>query len=514
MPSRRTEIRLITLPGWKLGLNKDADPYQLTEEETPDAQNVDFGPRGSVSKRKGYSPWSEAGSLVATPRAMESWKTVTGSQHMFYVANDGTILGGTSAPLTDSTKDVGSWSLNEEYRVGIASLNDVIYFTSLGIGANIASYDGSSWSNVTATQFNGAGGKFPKAQHVVTHHDRIFAGNVKTQSGTRYASRVYWSDALDAETWTASSYIDFDPDDGQQITALVAFGETLVIFKDHRLQLLTGKSEDSFSRYNLDSEIGTTSPGTIVPYSNALYFFDPSTGVHLFDGAAIHPLDEAINLYILNGQNRSASYKNYAYMHEGRYFLNICWGGDTFPSRTFVYDLGTQSWAEYDYGVPASAVFANKLYGGGPRNTTGIYQLQNGLNDDGSAIEAYFKTAWISPEDDPSSKHRLRRVDSVWEALGDFDIQLNMFRDFRGDTVLYEQLIDTDPTFVGWGVGLWGEMLWGTPADEILSITTGWGNIRWRAVQFEARSTGAADDWRLNRLTLAYSSLERARGEA
>jgi|2_EtaG_2_1085320.scaffolds.fasta_scaffold00139_8 hypothetical protein len=509
----KTPIGRIPLPGWALGLNRDADPFLLEAEESPDALNVDFGYRGSVKKRKGYAAWSEDAGLVDSPRAMLRWKTVLGNEHLFYVADDGTVLGGTSAPLTDSTQDVGSWSLNEEYRVGIASLNDVVYFTALGT-TSIPAYDGSSWSAITATAFDGTSARFPKAQHLVLHHDRIFAGNVKASGGTRYASRVHWSDALDAETWTASSYIDFDPDDGQQITAMHPFGEHLVIFKDHRLQLLTGKSEDSFARYNLDSEIGTTSPGTVVPYSTMLYFFDPSTGVHRFDGASIHPIDAQLNLYILDGQNRDYTHKNYAYIHEGRYYLNICWGSDAFPSRTFILNLETGAWGEYDYGVYASAVFGNALLGGGPRDASGIYTLQSGLNDDAAAIVAYFKTAWMSPDDSPSAKHRLMRLDSIWKSIGDHDITVNMFRDWSNSSALYTQEIDTDPGAAGWGVGEWGSMLWGAPKSEVYSKTTGWGNSRWQSVQFEARSTAVAADWRLNGFTIIYSSLGRVRGEA
>jgi hypothetical protein len=229
---------MAVLPGWRRGLNKDANATQLTEEESPEASNVDFGVRGSVSKRKGYSAWSEDAGLVDSPRAMLSWKTVAGAEHMFYVANDGTLLGGTAAPLTDSTHDLGTWSANEEYRVGMASLNDVLYFTAIGT-TNPKSYDGSSWASLTATAFDGTASRFPKAQHLVTHVDRIFAANVKNAAGTRFASRVHWSDALLAETWSATNFIDFDPDDGQQITAMHPFGEALVIFKDHKLQLLT-----------------------------------------------------------------------------------------------------------------------------------------------------------------------------------------------------------------------------------------------------------------------------------
>lgn len=510
---QKTPISLITMPGWTLGVNRDADPYQLEVTESPDAENVDFGVRGRVSKRKGYAAWSKAAALTTAPRVMKTWKTLAGSERLFYVADDGTIHFGTGAPLADSTKDVGTWSLDEQFRVGVGTLNDLLYFTALNT-STIPRYDGSSWSSLTATIFDGTSGTFPKAQHLLTHVDRIFAANVDS-NGTRLASRVHWSTALTPETWEATNFIDFDPDDGQQITAMRAFGPDIVIFKDHRIQLLTGKSEDSFSRFPLDSEIGTTAPGTIVPFSTMLYFFDPATGVHRFDGASIYPVDDAINQYLLDGQNRSQAHKAHAYIHEGKYYLSVAWGTDAYPSRTFVLDLTTGSWAEYTYGLQASAVFGNNnaRLGGGVDGALGVFTMHSGLDDDGSAITAYFRTTWISPADTPSASHRMRRLDTVWEAIDDIDVTVSMFRDFSNTSFTYQQTIDTDPGGDLWGAGVWGVAKWGSPVSEVYSKTTGWGNQLWAAVQFEVRVAGVADDFALNRLTMVVSTRPRVRGE-
>ena len=506
---RRSPIGLITLPGWVKGLNRDGDPFQLELTESPDALNVDFLVRGAVKKRKGYDSWDKA-TPSGLPRLMASWEGIAKAEVIFYVDNDGTILWDDGTPLVDSTKDVGTTSTMSGYPVGSASLNDVIYFTALG-ATTISSYGGADWADVTATAFDGTAARFPKAVTLATHHDRIFAGNVKNAAGTRFPSRVHWSDPLDAETWTAANFIDFDPDDGQEITRIVPLGEALVIFKSHSIQLLTGKSEDSFTRYRIEPHLGSEAPGTIVTYSGFMFFFDPSTGVWQFDGAGFTPLDEAMNRYILDGINYANRYKAHAFVWQSRYYLSVPWGADTYPSRMFVLDLRTRAWTEYDYGVTASTVFDNKIYGGGPRNTAGVFQLQSGLDDDGTAIAANFKTNWLAPEGTPTSKHRIRRVDSTWTAItGTDDVTLRMYRDFAATTPLYSQAINIDPGMT-WGTDNWGED-WGT-LTEVPSRTTGWGNKRFRTAQFEAYSDGLTDDWQLNRLALVMSSLERIRGE-
>lgn len=508
MPSR-SSIALLTLPGWVKGLNRDADPSQLGVDESPDALNVDFGSRGSAAKRKGYVGWDTT--PVTVPRRMATWNVLGGSEHLFYVADDGTVFNGTSSPLADSLKGVGSWSTVGEYAVAVASLNDVIYFTALGT-ITVPSFDGSTWADVTATVFDGTASRFPRAAWLATHHERIFAANVMSGSA-RFASRIYWSDPLDAETWTASNFIDFDPDDGQEITALVSFGESLMVFKNHSVQLLTGKSEESFSRYRLDSEIGTEAGLTVVPFSGRLYFFDPSSGIWSFDGGGFNVEDEGMNQYILDGQNRAHRQKAFAYIYQNKYYLAVPWGADTHPSRTFVKDLRTGSWAEYDYGVHAAAILADTPRGGGPRNTAGIVTLHSGLDDDGAAITARLSTAWLVPADVPSIKYRLRRLDSVWTAIGDVDVTMRVYRDFNTVSWLYEQMIDTDPGGSVYGTAVFGTDDYGAGLDEVLSRTTGWGNARWRALQLSVLTEGLTDDWELNRVALVVSSLDRVRGE-
>ena len=296
---------------------------------------------------------------------------------------------------------------------------------------------------------------------------------------------------------------------------MVRFGESLVVFKNRGVQMLTGRSEESFTRFNLEQQIGTEAPDSIVTYSGILYFFDPASGVWSFDGASFTNEDEAINRYLLDGQNYTYRHKAHGFIWQSRYFLSVPWGDDAYPSRMFVLDLRTKAWTEYDYGVFDSVVFGNDLYGGGPRNVAGIFQLDTGLDDNGTAITAYFKTNWLTPEGTPTSKHRTRRIDSTWTAIPNVAaVSFNLYRDFGLTTPLYAQTIDIAPGGFTWGTSQWGVDYWGAGTSEVLSRTTGWGNYRWHAMQLEAKSVGLTDDWQLNRLAVIASSLGRVRGES
>ena len=280
---------------------------------------------------------------------------------------------------------------------------------------------------------------------------------------------------------------------------MAALGEQLIIFKDHSVQMLTGKSEVSFTRYVIESQIGTTASGSIATLGGFMYFFDPSTGVWVFDGAGFTQLDENIHDYLLDGMNSSYAYKSFGWIWDNRYYLSVPWGSDTYPSRTFVLDLVTRAWTEYDYGVPAAADLGGTLLGGSPGNVTEIHTLETGTDDDGSGITAYFRTAWLAPDESPTVKHRTRRLDTTWEAIGNHSVTMNMYRDFRTDTAYATESLDTNPPSGTW--------------DEVAIRSTGLGNARWRTVAFEFKTTGSTEEWTLNRLAIVLSSLSRVRGE-
>lgn len=504
---RTNPIKSIQLPGFVGGLNTDADPYQLEADESPDCLNVDFGFRGSVRKRKGYS------SLTTTQTdqgvRIVDWKRQGGSHHLISVDDQGDIWDYTSTPA-EAVSAWGSPSDDDDYPVGVTALGNVLYFTRVDV-TNPQKFDGTSWTAMTATTFDGTASRFPKAKHLATAHSRVFAANVD-DGGTRHRSRLHWSGVLDAEQWDAVDFIDFDPDDGQEITALSTFGEELVIFKNHSVQLLAGKSEESFSRFVVDSQLGTVSPRTVVPMDSNLVFFDRDTGVWGFDGAGFELLSEKINEYLLEGINYSLAYKASAFVFRTKLYLSVPWGADTVNSRMFVWDQRTKAWTQYDFGVADATVLGDDVYGVGAGDAAGVQQLLTGLNDDGAAVDAYVYTGWLAPEG-PEAKSRIRRLDFAFSALGDYDVDVHMYRDFANNEAYRTQVINTNPGGAVWDTAVWDVDEWGSGADQKLVLSTGWGQ-RFRTAQFRIGVDGVGDDFQLNRMTIHVSSLGRVRGEA
>lgn len=499
------EVESVLLKGWRGGLNKEADPLQIELDELAEALNVNVGLSGAVSKRDGYSRFDDS-SMTSKAEHLFTWELMGGAKHLVAVDADGDIWTATATTFTEDNTGWLAASDTREWPVAFASLDNVLYLSSTR--GSTRSFDGTSWTNISDNTLNGSGTEFPHARHLVSLHERMFAFNVDTNAGT-FRSRMYFSEAGEAETWEATNWIDFQPDDGQEITAASAFGENIIVFKNHAVHLLSGTDENSFTRYPLDSKIGTESPGTVVPDGNVIRFFDYQSGVWEFDGASFNKIDDKINTYLLQGVNVGEHHKAVGFVHRSKFYLSVPWGTDTFNSRTFVYDTRTKAWSEWDFGFLGAAEKDRTPHIVSPRDAVGVYQLNDGQTDDGTAVSAEIKTGWLSPKT-LAVKHRLRRLDVAFSALGNFDITVEMYRDFISDAYK-TKTVNTNPGGWIWGTATWGEDLWGGGLEQVYTRDTGWGK-RWRTMAIRFAESTATGDFQINRVTAHISSIGSVRG--
>lgn len=505
---RNTPIRTVNTKGWARGLNREADPFQLDMDESPDCLDVDFGQRGAVSKRKGYTQY-DTGGLGGTQDRIVHWKRLGGSSYLIVAsAADGSLEHATSTAFTDSGLNLGAPSNEDNYPIGVATLNNKIYFTAIRSGGQY-SFDGTTWTTITETTFDGTSARFPEAKHLLAAHDRMFAANVD-DTGTRHRSRLHWSNAVDPETWDALDFWDFTPDDGQEITALALLGEQIVVFKESAIHVLVGRDPNSFAGYPTDAEIGTRAARSVAVDGAEILFFDQESGVWAFDGAGLTQLDMPINGYLLDGINKAEAYRASGFVNRRKYYLSVPWGSDAYNSRTFVLDRTTGAWTEYSFGVADAASDGVDWFGVRPANTAGVFKLFNGGTDAGTAIPWYFKTPWMAPGG-PEAKHRIRRLDTTFTALGAHTIVVNMLRNFAQGSYVSQDV----PVSAGgsvYGTAVYGTGVYGSGSDQVFVRTTGWGQ-RWRTVQFKFSPKTSTDDMQLNHFAMHVSSLGRVRGE-
>ena len=505
-----TEITAVELKGWTGGLNREADPYLLELEEVPDAINIDFGLRGEAAKRQGYQAVTITHGAAGAGENLWVWRKLGADDNFIVTDRVGGVYWTNSDTYTDPSISFGAASTVERtYPIASASINDKFYLTSHRTGATPHYFDGTTWTALTVTDFSGTAGHFPRASHLLSAYERIFAANVKTSGGTDYRSRVYFSNLLDAEKWDALDYLDFAPDNGQEITAFTQFGEAIMVFKNRSIFSLVGATPSSFAIYPVDDALGTECPHTVVSAGPILLWFDHLTGVWAFDGSSYKKVDDKINKYLLEGINEQYAHRSSAFAWRGRYYLSVPWGTDQYPSRMFVYDSRIEAWTEYDFGVSGSDVKDALMHSVAPRNVVGVFKMWQVGTDAGADIDAQFSTAWMAPEES-QQRYRLRRLDLAMSAYGDYDIDLEMRRDFVKDPYV-AQVINTSPGGALFDTALFGTDKFGTGVSQVLVRTSGWGK-RWRTVQFQfAQRT--AEPFQVNRMVLQLSKLGRQRGE-
>lgn len=105
------------------------------------------------------------------------------------------------------------------------------------------------WDGITGT-LEPLGSAPPTLKMVLTHHNRVWGVDAEN------TSRVRYSNILDPETWGAFDFIDFNPEDGDFITAMLRYGQNLVVSKQRSQAILTGNRSSNYSISWLDSEQG------------------------------------------------------------------------------------------------------------------------------------------------------------------------------------------------------------------------------------------------------------------
>ncbi len=425
-----TPTSIVPLGGWVRGLNREVFELQLQPDESPDLENLVIGLRGEVERRDGFARWDSGTDDVG--QRLIAYTPGSGTDKVVVVQENGEIWDGTTSTLTDTTNTFGTHTNRRNWQIADAMLDDQLYIFSLR--ADTWRWDNSSWTQITDKTLDESGTaaspEAPRAACATAHNNRVFVGNVNA-NGALSRSRIMWSNTTvensgDAggNRWSATAFIDVDEDDGTEVTQILSFQSNLLIFKDHSIHQLSGVDADSFTLYRVTDDVGCSSPQTVAQNEGDVFFFDRFKGVFVFDGVTATRIDGAIHSYLLSGQNLNRAWRAHGFFSDSRYFLSVPWGSDNFNSRTFVFDVRTGAWTEYDYGIYDHEWWSEKEYTvgnateAGSAAITGVFKHEQGdTQDNGVDIDWYLETIWFPPAAAQGmTRYRMRRVDLWVEA--------------------------------------------------------------------------------------------------
>jgi hypothetical protein len=266
---------------------------------------------------------------------------------------------------------------------------------------------GSGDANITFTSF-GLNVSISKAKCVKQYNNYLFLGNV-VQSGTTHKSRIYWSNIKDDLTWLTTSFIDISKDDGQQIMALHVLSDSLIVFKERAIYIVsfTGDADIPFTVQKSDSNVGTVGQHSVQEIENGLVFLSYD-GFYYFDSHNSYKISLQIQTTLLayNGtrfsQARSMRQKN-----KNRYFCALPSQGQTNNDVVVVWDWQLNAFSLYS-GIAANAMTSVYVTGIDERIYFGdysgfVYRMDTGSDDYPlnvqTAITSYYYTNWKHYDD-------------------------------------------------------------------------------------------------------------------
>lgn len=186
----------------------------------------------------------------------------------------------------------------------------------------------------------------------------IFSGITSVPSSFYY-SRVTEPDVVDG-----TNFIEFNSGDGQEITGIQSFRESLLIFKSGRVAELSGLTEENFQLRELTNQYGLVNDRAKVVFENKCWFVDRS-GIIEYDGANFRRVSEQIKTYF----DQVDIFSITAFHVKDKRQVWFC------ASNTcFVFDYFVEAWTIYDRLPIDSSAGAQVLKFGATRTDVSFWR--------------------------------------------------------------------------------------------------------------------------------------------
>jgi len=380
-------------------IDTTSDPSHMNDLNSPDSLNIAYDTVGAIGSRKGYTKvlTTAAPSFIG---GLFSYYKSDSTKQLLFASNSGLYKydnAGGSTVLTGSpttfTPNLG-WSFDE--------YNDSVY---AGNGTDpLIQYNGTTYSIANSAI---------TPQFVKINKNRVYCAN-------KNSSTLYFSDAGNPNSFPANNFIQINTNDGQNITGIEVINDTLIIFKDDSIWVLTG---DPLGAGNIttignlqlrraNSSVGCSAFRTIKKVGSAILFMHYS-GIYVFQNNTSVSISDGLNTTFQTAMNQSyissawAIYDNLTNL----YIMGYPSATSTTPDKAIVYNMISKTQTIWDH-LPGSCATTYRFSGlnasivMGDPNKGNIYQLNQGYadiaGDNGSATSGTTTTivdtskSWIT----------------------------------------------------------------------------------------------------------------------
>ena len=506
----RPRVQLAAQSDFRGGLNLRRDAFLLSENESPDLLNVDVDPRGGVRLRRGVEPWVAAGP-GGPIKAIVPFESSTVSR-IVVQREDGIVrqLSGGVWSNVGAPLDLDGGIMRG------ATFKNKLYLTD-GVAAP-SSFDGTTVTALTQTYNadldNPNNGDMPKCKVMAVWQGCMFVANTN-ESGTAFPNRVRWSHPNFPEDYVDFHFIDIDTGhDGDEITALVPFGDRLLVFKHKSIHAIYGEPPLSFRVYPVSQELGAPSQEATVSTDVGVFFFSWPEGVHLFDGSTPKYLFERLQPAVVDRLLTAPEDIKLGW-GDRRLWVSCTFEGDP---TVFVLDPTIDkfgAWVRYDLAVGpfldwepingAGGLLAGQLTADMLLRMDVDGQVFDDFGGSPVPIVSHYRTRWFDLGS-VAVKKRWKRPEFVLKGGTASTVVVEVFHDYDPTNVKRRFSIssDADGSTGVWNTSTWGGAQWGRRSGTRNSFDRGPGLGTARAVAFYMKGPITAADWGVDSLTVKF----------
>jgi hypothetical protein len=319
------------------GMNRKVSPLLAKIDEAYLVRNARLSRIGSLKKRLGYKKVGNTPDTNPVRFLYPYYKTGASplrqllriSGNKFYYLNESTNT------WVDAT---GSISLNS------TGIPDATTYANLAIIVN-ASSSALKWDGSTLATLDG---NPPNGTCIATFKDRVYIAS---------GSQVRFSDVANPESWPAFNVINVGLNDGDEITGLKPFFNSLLIFKKNSIwQFDVDEENQPLSLRPLTYGIGVDSWRTIWIVNGVLHFAGRK-GIYQFSGRTPEKISYRID-EILEGLG---NHQDWVGWEDGDIYHLFIGNADGRENVVLMYDTVLDYWA-YDDGmdVKSATTFINQ----------------------------------------------------------------------------------------------------------------------------------------------------------
>jgi hypothetical protein len=396
--------------GFQDGVNTRDASSELGEHELVDASNVTINERGSLEKRLGYS--DRHGQAIGSGLV----------SNLFYWSAVNKVVAQIGVGIhVDGAASIKNFSTSE--RVGFAEFAGSLYII----------HPTDKLFKVTAGMVvSGPIANSPKGNCLAVWQNKLFAGGDPDNK-----PRVAWSNAGNADAWTATDFVDLREKDSEIVTALggasgvdISGRPGLLAFKEASTYRINNSATGTYS--TIDSEVGASSNIAIANAHGRTYVIN-SKGIFSTEGNGAHreESERIENLFSEAQINQSRGDLYCAGRFQDRLYFSLPRAGQTANNLELEFHPRQKWIMPHSKAASCYAYFGkgiSTLIFGSPSSAGRIYNSHRTGADAGTAISCYAQLRWTEPN--AGNLTRIRRARFM--GMGAFTADI--YRDYELST--------------------------------------------------------------------------------